>query len=138
MRLQHRCVPERPHSGTGPDALGLSGRYYAWKERPDPPRTLRRIWLAGEIADVHKASGGTYGALRVTAEFLQGREIAVGHNAVASIFPAASGLGAEPDPQVPGAILEPLQLDRLMDEAADHASQEPALAGDPRGQHVRP
>jgi len=36
--------------------------------RPDAPRTLRRIWLAGEIADVHKASGGTYGALRVTAE----------------------------------------------------------------------
>jgi putative transposase len=41
--------------------------YYAWKGRPDPPRTLRRIWLAGEIADVHKASGGTYGAHRVTA-----------------------------------------------------------------------
>jgi hypothetical protein len=32
--------------------------YYAWKGRPDPPRTLRRIWLAGEIAAVHKASGG--------------------------------------------------------------------------------
>ena len=28
-----------------------------WKDRPDAPRTLRRIWLAGEIADVHKASG---------------------------------------------------------------------------------
>ena len=37
--------------------------YYAWKDRPDSPRTLRRIWLASEIADVHKASGGTYGAL---------------------------------------------------------------------------
>jgi putative transposase len=40
--------------------------YHAWKDRPDSPRTLRRIRLAGEIADVHKASGGTYGALRVT------------------------------------------------------------------------
>ena len=48
-------------------AVSESG-YYAWKGRPDAPRTLRRIWLAGEIADIHKASGGTYGALRVTAE----------------------------------------------------------------------
>jgi transposase InsO family protein len=60
--------------------------YYAWKGRPDPPRTLRRIWLAGEIADVHKASGGTYGALRVTAELRYGRNIMVGHNAVESIM----------------------------------------------------
>jgi putative transposase len=60
--------------------------YYAWKGRPDPPRTLRRIWLAGEIADVHKASGGTYGALRVTAELRYGRNIVVGHNAVESIM----------------------------------------------------
>lgn len=34
-----------------------------------------RIWLAGEIADVHKASGGTYGALRVTAELKHARGI---------------------------------------------------------------
>jgi putative transposase len=60
--------------------------YYAWKGRPDPPRTLRRIWLAGEIAEVHKASAGTYGALRVTAELRYEREIVVGHNAVGSIM----------------------------------------------------
>jgi putative transposase len=60
--------------------------YYAWKGRPDPPRTLRRIWLAGEIADVHEASGGTYGALRVTADLRHGREVVVGHNAVESIM----------------------------------------------------
>jgi transposase InsO family protein len=47
---------------------------------------LRRIWLAGEIADVHKASGGTYGALRVGAELRHGRDIIVGHNAVESIM----------------------------------------------------
>jgi hypothetical protein len=45
-----------------------------------PPRTLRRIWVAGEIADVHKASGGTYGEMRVTAELRHGREILVSHN----------------------------------------------------------
>ncbi len=63
--------------------LGVSeSGYYAWKDRPDAPRTLRRIWLAGEIADVHKASGGTYGSNRVTAELKYGRGIQVGHNAV--------------------------------------------------------
>ena len=67
--------------------LGVSeSGYYDWRGRPDPPRTLRRIWLAGEIADVHKASGGTYGALRVTAELRYARNIMVGHNAVESIM----------------------------------------------------
>ena len=48
-------------------ALGVSqSGYYDWKHRPLSPRALRRIWLAGEIADIHKASAGTYGALRVT------------------------------------------------------------------------
>jgi putative transposase len=67
--------------------LGVSeSGYYASKGRPDPPRTLRRIWLAGEIADVHKASGGTYGYMRVTAELRHGREILVGHNTVGKIM----------------------------------------------------
>jgi len=67
--------------------LGVSpSGYYAWKDRPASPRELRRIWLAGEIADVHKASGGTYGALRVTAELRHGRDIVVGHNAVSAIM----------------------------------------------------
>lgn len=67
--------------------LGVSeSGYYAWKDRPDPPRTLRRIWLAGEIADVHKASAGTYGYMRVTAELRHGREIVVGHNTVGQIM----------------------------------------------------
>ena len=52
---------------------------------PDAPRTLRRIWLAGEIADVHKESGGTYGALRVTPSSVR-RGISVGHNAVSDIM----------------------------------------------------
>ncbi len=67
--------------------LGVSEPgYYAWKGRPDPLRTLRRIWLAGEIADVHKASGGTYGYMRVNAELRHGREIVVGHNTVGKIM----------------------------------------------------
>lgn len=67
--------------------LGVSeSGYYDWKDRPAPPRTLRRIWLAGEIADVHKASGGTYGEMRVTAELRHGREILVSHNTVGQIM----------------------------------------------------
>ena len=67
--------------------LGVSeSGYYAWKDRPDAPRTLRRIWLAGEIADVHQASGATYGSNRVTAELKYGRGIQVGHNAVELIM----------------------------------------------------
>ena len=67
--------------------LGVSpSGYYAWKDRPLSPRALRRIWLAGEIVDVHKASGGTYGSLRVTAELRYGREVVVGHNAVEAIM----------------------------------------------------
>lgn len=68
-------------------ALGVSqSGFYAWKDRPDSPRTLRRIWLAGEIADIHKESGGIYGALRVTAELRYGRNILAGHNAVEDIM----------------------------------------------------
>jgi putative transposase len=67
--------------------LGVSeSGYYDWKDRPDPPRTLRRIWPAGEIADVHKASAGTYGYQRVTAELRHGRDIVVGHNTVGAIM----------------------------------------------------
>ncbi len=50
--------------------------YYAWRSRPTSPRALRRIFLAGEIVDVH----------RITAELRFGRQIVVGHNAVASIM----------------------------------------------------
>ncbi len=63
--------------------LGVSvSGYYAWRGRPPSARTLRHTWLANEIVDVHKASAGTYGALRVTAELRYGRGITVGHNQV--------------------------------------------------------
>lgn len=63
--------------------LGISpSGYYAWRDRPPSARTLRHAWLAGEIAQVHKDSGGTYGALRVTAALRYGRGIHAGHNQV--------------------------------------------------------
>lgn len=67
--------------------LGVSqSGYYAWVDRPDSPTKLRRIWLAGEIADIHRISGGTYREHRVTAELRYGRGIIVGHNAVGEIM----------------------------------------------------
>jgi putative transposase len=66
-------------------SVSVSG-YYAWKDRPDPPRRLRRIWLASEIVDVHKASGGTYGVRRVTAELTFGRDVTVSRSTVESIM----------------------------------------------------
>jgi putative transposase len=56
--------------------------YYDCKVRPPSTRTLRHAWLAGEIAQVHKDSGGTYGTLRVTAELRYGRGIHVGKGQV--------------------------------------------------------
>jgi putative transposase len=63
--------------------LGVSvSGYYDWKVRPPSARTLRHAWLAGEIAQVHKDSGGTYGTLRVAAELRYGRGIHVGKEQV--------------------------------------------------------
>jgi hypothetical protein len=63
--------------------LGVSvSGYYDWKLRSPSARTLRHAWLAGEIAQVHKDSGGTYGTLRVTAELRYGRGIHVGKEQV--------------------------------------------------------
>ncbi len=67
--------------------LGVSeSGYYDWKTRPPSAHALRRVWLGGLIADVHNASSGTYGALRVTAELRIAHATIVGHNAVASIM----------------------------------------------------
>jgi transposase InsO family protein len=63
--------------------LGVSvSGYYDWKLRPPSARALRHGWLAGEIAQVHKDSGGTYGTLRITAELRYGRGIHVGKEQV--------------------------------------------------------
>jgi len=76
INVQHACR-----------VLGVSqSGYYAWKDRPDAPRTVRRIWLAGEIADIHRASGGTYGSRRVGAELRYGRGIIAGRHSVEGIM----------------------------------------------------
>jgi len=46
--------------------VSVSG-YYAWRLRPPSARSLRHIWLTGQIQAVHVASRGTYGSRRVHA-----------------------------------------------------------------------
>jgi putative transposase len=93
--------------------LGVSASgYYAWKDRPPSTRTLRHMWLAGEIAQVHKDSGGTYGVRRVTAELRHGRGVTVGHNQVELVM-GRLGLHGLPKRRLPrGAKLgKPNSLD---------------------------
>lgn len=43
-------------------AVELAAARRRIKQLETEPRELRRIWLAGEILEAHKDSGGTYGA----------------------------------------------------------------------------
>jgi putative transposase len=63
--------------------LGVSSSgFYAWRDRPASARALRHLWLAGEITDVHRESGGIYGERRVAAELRHGRGIVVSRKTV--------------------------------------------------------
>lgn len=42
--------------------------YYAWLKRPQAKRKKDNTLLAIEIKRIHKESGGTYGARRITAQ----------------------------------------------------------------------
>jgi putative transposase len=74
--------------------------YYAWRSRPTSPRALRRIFLAGQITEVHRDSAGVYGAHRITAELRFGRQVIAGHNAVAAIM-RELGLKGLPNRRLP-------------------------------------
>jgi putative transposase len=68
--------------------------FYARRSRPPSRRAIRHAWLTDLITEVHVASRGTYGALRVHAELTLGRGIVVGHNAVAMLMQRAGLQGA--------------------------------------------
>ena len=67
--------------------------FYAWKKRPLSPRAIRNVWLTDVITEIHVASRGTYGALRVHAELRLGRGIIVGHNQVGVLMRNAGLVG---------------------------------------------
>ncbi|WP_345428978.1 IS3 family transposase, partial [Pseudonocardia xishanensis] len=56
--------------------------YCAALTRPVSARAIRHAWLVDQIREVHHASNGTYGVRRVHAEFVLGRGVTVGHDAV--------------------------------------------------------
>jgi Integrase core domain/HTH-like domain len=79
--------------------LGVSeSGYYAWRDRPLSARAVRHAWLTDEIRRIHNESRDTYGALRVHAELTLGREVVVGHCAVAMLMARAgiAGLSGRP------------------------------------------
>ncbi|MGJ6970175.1 IS3 family transposase, partial [Streptosporangium sp. G11] len=63
--------------------------FYAWRSRPPSARALRHLWLTEQIRQIHAASNGVYGGMRVHAELTLGRGIAVGHGAVAMLMSRA-------------------------------------------------
>ena len=73
--------------------------FYAFRSRPPSQRAIRHAWLTDRIAEIHQASRGTYGALRVHAELRLGRGIIVGHNAVALLMRRAGLAGTTGRPK---------------------------------------
>ena len=68
--------------------VSVSG-YYAWRLRPPSARSLRHIWLTGQIQAVHVASRGTYGSRQVHAELRLGRGVRCGRKRIARLMRAA-------------------------------------------------
>ena len=56
--------------------VSVSG-FYMWRRRPPSARSVRHALLGEAIAQVHQASRQTYGARRVHAELVLGREMKV-------------------------------------------------------------
>ena len=56
--------------------VSISG-FYMWRRRPPSARSVRHAMLAEVIRQIHADSRQTYGARRVHAELVLGREITV-------------------------------------------------------------
>lgn len=56
--------------------------YFYWQTRPPSIRELRQRQLADLVADIYRASNGTYGTRRVTAELRLGYGLTVNRKAV--------------------------------------------------------
>jgi len=73
--------------------LGVSpSGFWAWRRREPSARASANAQLTGHIAQIHQASRGTYGALRIQAE-LKARGMAFGHNRVARLMRQAGLVG---------------------------------------------
>lgn len=97
--------------------VSVSG-YYAWRDRPPSPRTLRHLWLTEQIRAVHLASRGTYGSRRVHAELRLGQGILVGYHAVEMLMRRA-GVKGLPGSRRPRPRHETPTADDLVHRAFD-------------------
>jgi putative transposase len=83
--IAHQAVH---HVATACRVLGVSpSGYYAWWKRPLSPRARADVELSADIAAIHRASRGTYGAPRVHAE-LAALGIHIGRKRVARLMRA--------------------------------------------------
>ena len=73
--------------------LGVSpSGYWAWRRREPSARARADAQVSEHIVQIHRASRGTYGALRVQAE-LAARGVPCGHNRVARLMRRAGLVG---------------------------------------------
>lgn len=74
--------------------LGVSrAGYYDWRHRGWSARAIHHAWLTDLIAAIHEASRDTYGAPRITAEFVHSHGIVVGKNTVGLLMRRAGRHG---------------------------------------------
>ncbi len=132
---RYRCVDDQKAAGFPVAAAcrfaGVStSAYYAWRHRGDQgPSTRQRAdaQLLADIRRIHKASGDTYGAPRVTMQLRRdGRR--VNHNKVETLMARHGIVGhrprrrrcltrpdqtATPAPDLVGRLFDPDQLDTI-------------------------
>jgi putative transposase len=73
--------------------LGVSpSGFWAWRRREPSARASANARLTGHITQIHQASRGTYGALRIQVE-LRARGMPCGHNRVARLMRQAGLMG---------------------------------------------
>ena len=99
--------------------------YFYWRTRPPSIRQLRQGQLADLVLDIHRASNGTYGKRRITAELRLGYDMTVNQKAVRSAMHrlGIQGLPAPKrkrrGPQSDGAIAGDLVARQFAREAPD-------------------
>ena len=67
--------------------------YYAWRSREPSRRAVADERLLARIRDVHRESGGTYGAPRIHAELREADGVRVGRKRVARLMRDAGLVG---------------------------------------------
>ena len=79
--------------------LGVSvSGYYSWIRRAPSARSIRHTWLTDVIREIHAGSRQTYGAKRVHAELVLGRDIPVCRQTVETLMRRAGlrGISGRP------------------------------------------